>query len=263
VRSEKFKVAGVTHYLQNIESLADENDDYYLSNRELMEAYSDGDRIYQYEFSPYLVELIPEPENEFDSNAVRVDIDGLTVGYIKKGSCTHVKNLLAAPDFHSVTVDSMGLGKYKEIYEDEDGELHVEKGELSGCWVHIRVTNGKFANLSPELGAKTDSSSNVSYPHGYLPANSHIDQRNTEKPDPPVKLSAGATLLVLVGLLFVPVSLICFFIKIRLGFCFLFFSLGIMSIGSAISEQDATNRKNVRILAVTCIIIAVILYVIQ
>ena len=149
----KFKVAGVSYYKDNILELADENDDYLLlSNRELIESYDIGDKIYQYEFNPKHVELIPDPENEYDKNAVRVEIDGLQVGHIKKGSCSQVKNLLASPDFLRVEVDSMGLGGYKRIceeYEEDEYDwysekgpkrkVYVEKGEYESCWVHILI----------------------------------------------------------------------------------------------------------------------------
>lgn len=149
----KFKVAGVSYYKDNILELADENDDYLLlSNRELIESYDVGDKIYQYEFNPKHVELIPDPENEYDKNAVRVEIDGLQVGHIKKGSCSQVKNLLASPDFLRVEVDSMGLGGYKRIceeYEEDEYDwysekgpkrkVYVEKGEYESCWVHILI----------------------------------------------------------------------------------------------------------------------------
>lgn len=75
------------------------------------------------------MELIPEPDNPYDKNAVRVDMDGLTVGYIKKGSCSHAKNLLNSPDFVSVDLDYMHYGKYKIVYESEDGRYELEDGE--------------------------------------------------------------------------------------------------------------------------------------
>lgn len=153
MKEYKFKVAGVTFYKDNFLELADENDDYlFLSNRELIDIYDIGDKIYQYEFNPKHVELIPEPENQYDKNAVRVEVDGLQVGHIKKGSCSQVKNLLASPDFLRVEVDSMGLGGYKRIceeYEEDEYDwysekdpkrkVYVEKGEFESCWVHILI----------------------------------------------------------------------------------------------------------------------------
>ena len=40
-------------------------------------------------------ELVPEPSNRYDENAVRVDIDGRTVGYLKRDhAARYVKRLL-------------------------------------------------------------------------------------------------------------------------------------------------------------------------
>lgn len=70
--TETFKVAGVTYYEDNIRQLGTENDEYDYSNRELKDFFDDGDRINEYEFDLNMldVELIPEPDNAFDPNAV-------------------------------------------------------------------------------------------------------------------------------------------------------------------------------------------------
>ena len=138
MKTEKFYVAGVRHYEDNILSLGCENEEYNLSNRDLIDSFMEGEKIFEYDFFPKEVDLIPEPENKYDDNAVRVEVDGVLVGYIKMGSCSRVKNLMASPDFRGVRVESMGMGKYKSIWEDDDGKLHVEKGEKSP-WVHIEI----------------------------------------------------------------------------------------------------------------------------
>lgn len=136
---KKFKVAGVTHYEANIKQLVVENDDYRLPNSELKEICYGGEIIRQYECSARTVNLIPEPENVYDKNAVRVEIDGLQVGYIKKGSCSQVKNLLNSPDFAGVRIADIGIGKYKRIWEDDNGKLHVDSGKYDSCWAHIEI----------------------------------------------------------------------------------------------------------------------------
>ena len=139
MRAKKFKVAGVSHYEANIKQLVDENDDYSRPNSELKEDYYDGEIIRQYDCAAETVSLIPEPDNPHDKNAVRVEIDGLQVGYIKKGSCSQVKNLLNSPDFAGVRIADMGIGKYKRIREDDNGKPHVESGKYDSCWVHIEI----------------------------------------------------------------------------------------------------------------------------
>lgn len=138
MKTENFKVAGVTQYTKAFLTLGEKNDDYDLSNAEIKQEYGDGDRIFQYEFFPAKVELIPEPENEYDPNAVMVVVDGEKIGYIKKGNCTHVKNLLAQGDAR-VSVE-IGGGKYKDVLEDDD-RLTVERDEMP-FWARVSITTG-------------------------------------------------------------------------------------------------------------------------
>ena len=125
-KKEKFQVAGVSHYSDSImKDIAYENDDYSLSVKELSETYDVGDRVFEYSFDDCNASLVPEPTNEHDPNAVRVEVKGILIGYVKRGSCSHVKNLLKSPDFDHVKVE-IGGGKYKRLYEDDD-KLKIEK----------------------------------------------------------------------------------------------------------------------------------------
>lgn len=125
---KKFKVTGMQYYESDFfEKLAYENDDYSMTARELWDSYDEGERIYQYSFNDVAAELIPEPDNEYDPNAVRVEVGGVKIGHIKKGACSQVKNLLESPDFLGVRVE-MGGGNYKTVYENEDDKVCVEKG---------------------------------------------------------------------------------------------------------------------------------------
>ena len=125
-KKEKFQVAGVSHYSDSImKDIAYVNDDYSLSVKELSETYDVGDRVFEYSFDDCNASLVPEPTNEHDPNAVRVEVKGILIGYVKRGSCSHVKNLLKSPDFDHVKVE-IGGGKYKRLYEDDD-KLKVEK----------------------------------------------------------------------------------------------------------------------------------------
>lgn len=148
MKTENFKVAGVTQYTKAFLTLGEKSDDYDLSNAEIKQEYGDGDRIFQYEFFPAKVELIPEPENEYDPNAVMVVVDGEKIGYIKKGNCTHVKNLLAQGDAR-VSVE-IGGGKYKDVLEDDD-RLTVERDEMP-FWARVSITTGQEEPV-PEAAA--------------------------------------------------------------------------------------------------------------
>lgn len=132
---ERHRVTGIQHYEKDfLKKLGHYNCDYDLTKKEIKEKYFDGDTIYQYTFYDSELELVPEPDNPYDSNAIKVMISGVHIGYIKKGSCSRVKNLLSSPDLLKVDVSLYG-GKYKyvSIHEDDDGDekTDVESRESS------------------------------------------------------------------------------------------------------------------------------------
>lgn len=130
-----FNVAGVSFRQEDIESLGYENEDYELTKKEIIDSYLTDERIYEYEFECGKVELIPEPDNPHDPNAVKVIIDGIHVGYIKKGSCSRVKSLLASPKFKYTEAEIMG-GKYKLVHEEYDGTYTLERDKTD---YHIKI----------------------------------------------------------------------------------------------------------------------------
>lgn len=62
-KGKTHKVAGVTHYVENIIALGIENEDYYKTKRDFINDGQVDERIWQYEFYPDDVELVPEPDN--------------------------------------------------------------------------------------------------------------------------------------------------------------------------------------------------------
>ena len=135
-KTENFKVAGITSYMDNLMELAYDNPDYSLTKREIIDDVMYDEKIYEYEFSVGKVSLIPEPDNEHDSNAVKVVIDNIQIGYIKKGSCSHVKNLLASGRVTDIDCSICG-GKFKVVWERED-EYVLERGKYNyGATVEI------------------------------------------------------------------------------------------------------------------------------
>lgn len=122
-QSVNFHVAGVGFHEKEIEELGRENTDYDLSRSEIQDAGMENERIYRLEFDEMPAELVPEPENPEDPKAIKVVVGGTHVGYIKKGSTSRVRNLLAAGG--KVKAEIQG-GEYKILYvDDEDGEETV------------------------------------------------------------------------------------------------------------------------------------------
>lgn len=128
---EKHHVAGVSFRQKEIEGLGFENDDFRLSKKECIDCNIIDERIYKINFDPINVSLEEDPENVHDSNAIKVIIDNVHVGYIKSGSCSHIKNILKSGKLINISAKIMG-GDYKVIHLDEDGsgkEIYsLEKG---------------------------------------------------------------------------------------------------------------------------------------
>ena len=61
------------------------------------------------------LELIPEPENEHDPNAIKVIVDGQHIGYVPADKCAKVKKIL------SKTITETRF--VHEENEDEDGDV--------------------------------------------------------------------------------------------------------------------------------------------
>ena len=115
------------HVIAAIRSMGIENDDYTLTKRELIELDMTDVSIYQYEFYPQKVELVPEPDNPHDPNAIKVVTDGIHIGYIRAKDCEEVKGLLDSGDVVNIKADIDG-GPYRCITEDDDGEYQEQKG---------------------------------------------------------------------------------------------------------------------------------------
>lgn len=129
-----YRVTVIEHYKDNILNLALENDDYTKTMRELIDDLLTEERIWKYNFYPSKVELIPEPNNLFDPNAIKVIVDSEHVGYIKKGSCKHLLRVIAEGRLGEIDC-TIGGGPYKYIYEDYDDrgneKYEMEREEIN------------------------------------------------------------------------------------------------------------------------------------
>jgi len=140
---KKYKVAGVTHYVDNILELATEDPDYDLNKRELIAEGRVQERVWKYFFAPQKVELVPEDDNPQDPKAIKVIVDGQHVGYIKSGSCAHLRKVMDRGGI--VDIDCMiGGGPYKYValeYDDEtDKEIYTLEKDETHIFVHLDIT---------------------------------------------------------------------------------------------------------------------------
>ena len=143
VKCKTYKVAGVAHYAENVEELGIENEDYFKTKRELMDEDLTDERIWKYQFFPEKVELIPEPENPHDPNAIKVLVDDTHVGYIKHGSCAHVLKLLREESVIDIDC-TIGGGPYKIVFqeydEEREKEVYVQEKDERPFFVHLQIT---------------------------------------------------------------------------------------------------------------------------
>lgn len=120
---EHHRIAGTGFRLDVIKELLDENSDYSLTKRELIEQGFTNERIYKRGVYNNFAVLEPEPENPTDPKAIKVLTEGVHIGYIKAGSCAHIHKALREGRIEKVEIEIKG-GEYKILLEDfdEDGE---------------------------------------------------------------------------------------------------------------------------------------------
>lgn len=127
VTVKTYHTTGMSNRLENLLSLSVKNDDYNKSKKLLVEDGLIGTKVWEYEFYPSKVELIPEPDNPYDSNAIKVMVDGKHVSYIKKGSCPHLLKVIREGRIENIDC-KIGGGKYKYICENDEDEAIDEDG---------------------------------------------------------------------------------------------------------------------------------------
>lgn len=137
--AKEYKVAGITHYIDNLMGIAYENSDYNLSSSEIKESFSDGDKIDKYDYDFKVARLVEEPDNPMDPKAIRVELDGVLIGYVKSGSCSEIRSKMHSENYKGIIITELHYGEYKHVYEDEDGKLHVEKGKYEYPFARFEV----------------------------------------------------------------------------------------------------------------------------
>ncbi len=91
----KFEIYGLFNRVEDFIALADENKNYKLPDEEFLEKYSSGRPVYRYWFNNiHMVELVPEPDNPKDPNAIKVVLEGVHVGYVPRDLCIAVAEKL-------------------------------------------------------------------------------------------------------------------------------------------------------------------------
>lgn len=113
---EDYKVVGVSYYPDGIRAISHITPAWRKKNTP---GTSGPVTIYKYEFDTKPVELVPEPENPHDRNAVGVVINGHKVGHISAEEAPHVKEVLERRDIKYISAAING-GDRKTVYPNGD-----------------------------------------------------------------------------------------------------------------------------------------------
>lgn len=149
------EVVGESYYKDAIAALGTIQRDYYWPVERLYEKFVEGDRVYKYQFDDMDAELVLEPENPYDPNAIRVDIDGEPVGHIAKENTERIRELL---DAGASVRAKISAGPYKEISETPDGLLASEKTDFDfRVWLSFFENKKKPVEAPRELEPQTET----------------------------------------------------------------------------------------------------------
>ena len=83
----------------------------------------DGSYIYKYVYKEAKPELIPEPNNPHDKNAIQVAYGGMLIGYVASEQTAEVKEILAGP--HKLEAKIYG-GELKVWFENTKTGINTE-----------------------------------------------------------------------------------------------------------------------------------------
>ena len=114
-----FKVAGISNYQDDvINKLMDDCDLWTWNKQEIIEYDHVEEKMRKYESDPLPAELVPEPDNQYDPNAIKVMVEDVLVGYVPAAETDAVRQVLSGP--YSKIICELYGGPYKILIEDYD-----------------------------------------------------------------------------------------------------------------------------------------------
>lgn len=112
LQTETFKVASIYYCQDGVDRLAREQPEWSMSDDEFVLSFAPGKRLYRYTYINKPVELVPEPTNTHDRNAIMVFVAGEKVGYISSSDNVHVLDILRHREIKYISSFFRG-GSYK------------------------------------------------------------------------------------------------------------------------------------------------------
>lgn len=116
---ETFEIPGAYYHRTSIAKVANPNPDWKKTCKSLIKAGKANQKIYRFERTTKAAELVEEPNNPHDKNAVMVIVDGEKIGYIGADENLHVKSILKSKTVKSISATITG-GEYKTIISESD-----------------------------------------------------------------------------------------------------------------------------------------------
>lgn len=117
--SENIRVAGTFYHQDAILALGTKNPVYKFNLKQILDAGLDGQPIYQYTFPDLPAELVFEPDNEEDPNAIAIYVKKKKIGYVKRGSTAHIRKIINSGRLMDA-VCTITSGPYKICFKDSD-----------------------------------------------------------------------------------------------------------------------------------------------
>lgn len=119
---KRHRIVGLDHRKANVMKLARENPLYGLDKAGILKQANVNTCIHKYTFVNEPVELVQEPTNPHDPNAIKVVVAGQHIGYIKAGSCAHLNKVINEGRVENILCRIYG-GPYKGAFQDYDETL--------------------------------------------------------------------------------------------------------------------------------------------
>lgn len=141
-----YQAAGVCYYLDALLSMMEPNYLYGYKKQELIDCCSYEENIYKQTVTVDKIELVPEPDNPHNPNAIKIMLNDKLVGYIPAVDCPHLLEVLNDDRIVNIHCEVSG-GKYKRVNEDYDFDkdrstYRMETGEDDyGITLYIREKN--------------------------------------------------------------------------------------------------------------------------
>lgn len=112
----RIDVVGENYRKNEIASVMSGNRMYNIPDDEFIKKVDSHKNIYRFKFRETEAQLVPEPTNPHDANAIKVLVDGVHVGYIPANRCIEIKKRLSG--IKSITAKLYG-GDYKYHSDNE------------------------------------------------------------------------------------------------------------------------------------------------